>query len=589
MRKGIAVSPGVAIGQAYCIDEIVTNPERENLEPTEVVGELARLESALHNTLSDLRALQSKVRSQIGDEAAAIFAVHESILLDPAFGGRLRHAIEHQKISAQAALQRLLEHYSEVFSKVDDPLLRERLSDVRDVGIRLSAYLSDVLKGEQTNLQGPLIVVADELLPSQVIALGSQPVSGIVTAAGGRTSHAAIVARSRGIPAVSGVDNIRHYIQTGDTVVVDGREGFVLVNPEPEALSAYRKLEREFVDLKDNLAANRHQPAVTADGTELHLLANINSIDEARAATHMGASGVGLFRTEYFYLMHPNVPDEDEQTEYYLQVIDASPNRNVTIRTLDIGGDKTVSYLGQNHREANPFMGWRSIRLSFEHPEFFATQIRAILRAAHESQKSGPADVRMMFPMVTNIEELVFLRATVNRAAQQLRQRGLAVADVPIGMMVEVPAAALAIDQLLPEVDFVSVGSNDLVQYLMAADRDNPKVSHLCQPLAPAVIRVLRRIAVCAKRAEKPVTVCGEMAGQPEAFLVLLGLGLTQLSMSPAFVPSIKELARQITCAEARQITHEIWAMRTSTEVRAHLSQNLERLAPKLEPLMIRE
>jgi phosphotransferase system enzyme I (PtsI) len=589
MRKGIAVSPGVAVGQAYCIDEIVTNPQREHLADAEIAGELARLESALQSTQADLRALQTKVRSQVGDEAAAIFAVHESILLDPAFGGRLRQSVEQHKVSAQAALQSLINHYAEVFSRVDDPLLRERLSDVRDVGIRLSAYLSDVLTGEQPSLQGPLIVVADELLPSQVIALGSQPVAGIVTAAGGRTSHAAIVARSRGIPAVSGVEGIRRTARTGDTVVVDGREGYVLINPEPEALSAYRKLEREFVDLKDNLAANRHQSAVAADGTPLQLLANINSVDEARAATHMGASGVGLFRTEYFYLMHPNVPDEDEQAACYLQVIDASPQRDITIRTLDIGGDKTVSYLGQNHREANPFMGWRSIRLSFEHPEFFATQIRAILRAASEAQHQCPATVRMMFPMVTNLEELVFLRATVNRAQHELRQRGVSVVPVAVGMMVEVPAAALTIDQLLPEVDFVSVGSNDLVQYLMAADRDNPKVSHLCQPLAPAVLRVLRHISVCAKRAGKPVTVCGEMAGQPEAFLLLLGLGLTQLSMSPAFVPSIKELARHITCEQARQIVREAWTMRTSAEVRGHLRKNLERLAPKLEPLIIRE
>jgi phosphoenolpyruvate-protein phosphotransferase (PTS system enzyme I) len=589
LRRGIAVSPGVAVGQAYCIDEIVVNPDRTTLAGSEVATELARLDAALQKTLSDLRALQAKVRAQVGPEAAAIFAVHESILLDPAFGGRIRYAVEHDQIPAQAALQQLIDHYSGVFNSAHDPLLRERLADVRDVGIRLSAYLSDVLRGDQPTLGGALIVVADELLPSQVVALGDQPVAGIVTAAGGRTSHAAIVARSRGIPAVSGVEGIRRQVRSGDTIVVDGREGCVLINPQNESLAAYRKLEREFVDLKDRLAANRDQPAVTSDGHPLELLANINSQAEAKTSQQMGASGIGLYRTEYFYLMHHDVPDEEEQFECYRRVISASPHRDITIRTLDIGGDKTVAYLGHDHAEANPFMGWRSIRLSFEHPEFFATQIRAILRAAADAAAQGPSNVRIMFPMVTNIEELTYLRATVQRCQQQLRSRGVPSVHVPFGMMIEVPAAALVIEQLLPEVDFVSVGTNDLVQYMMAADRDNPKVSHLCQPLAPPILRVLKHIARHCHRAGKPVTICGEMAGQPDAFLVLLGMGLTRLSMSPAFIPSIKELAAKITVHQARAVVRQLWPLRTSTEVRSQLRNLLEQIAPNLKPLIIRE
>ena len=276
-------------------------------------------------------------------------------------------------------MQRLLAQYTELFSRTQDEYLKERLADVRDVIIRLSGHLSQVLEPYSEALPGPIILVANELVPSHVITLGEREVAGIVTQAGGRTSHAAILARSRAIPAVSGVPGILHDVKNGDTVVVDGREGHVLVNPDYETLTAYRKLQREFVDLKDALAENRDQPAISADGEQVELLANISRIADAQAAVRMGATGVGLYRTEYLFLTHPDVPDEEEQVETYRAIIAASPGRRITIRTLDLGGDKTIPYLGHN-REANPFMGWRSIRLSFEHPAFFITQIRAVLR-----------------------------------------------------------------------------------------------------------------------------------------------------------------------------------------------------------------
>ena len=384
MRKGIAVSPGVAVGTAYCISEIFVNPDSKKLEDREVTAELARYETARDKTAVDLHALQVKVASQVGKAEAAIFMVHESILRDSAFTNKIRTWIVDDRLSAQASLHRLLEQYTQLFSKTQDEYLRERVNDVRDVVVRISAHLSEVLKPDQEAFHGPMIVVADEILPSQAVALGGIEVRGIVTQAGSQTSHAAILARSRGIPAVSGVRGILRHVKTGDTIVVDGREGHVLVNPDAEQRSAYLKLEREFFHLKDQLAENHDLPAVTADGVPLELQANINSASDAKAAVAMGATGVGLFRTEYIYLTHPNVPDEEEQLTAYREIINASPPGNVTIRTLDIGGDKTVPYLGHTHQEANPFMGWRSIRLSFEHPEFFITQIRAILRAAGE-------------------------------------------------------------------------------------------------------------------------------------------------------------------------------------------------------------
>jgi len=584
MRKGIAVAPGVAVGTAYCIHEIFVNPNTKRLEENEITAELAAYETARDKTAADLRALQAKVASQLGQEEAAIFAVHESILRDPNFTDKVRDWIVSDRLTTEAALHRLMDHYASLFSRTSDAYLKERLNDVRDVIIRVSSHLSDVLKKGSDPLQGPLIVVADELLPSQVVALGDIEVHGIVTQAGSKTSHAAILARSRGIPAVSGVKGILRQVTTGDTIVVDGRDGHVAINPDTESLTVYRKLEREFFDLKDQLAENREHPAVTADNVAIELLANINTVADAVAAGAMGASGVGLFRTEYIYLTHPDVPDENEQLSIYQQAIDAAPGHAVTIRTLDIGGDKTVPYLGHQHQEANPFLGWRSIRLSFEHPEFFNKQIRAIMRAAAHARARG-GEVKMMFPMVTTIDEIHRLRRMVRRASRQLAAEKRKFVSPPIGMMLEVPAAAITIEQMLPLVDFVSIGSNDLVQYLMAADRDNPKVSHLCDPLAPAVLSVLSSVIKSCGKHRTPVTLCGEMAGRPRSFVLLLGMGLRSFSMSAAWIPSIKELASQLAVKKAEEILARAMRCKTTGQVRKLLGDEVRKISPNLSIL----
>ena len=579
MRRGIAVSPGVAVGTAYCIHEIFVNPDTKRLEDSEVTSELARYEWARDKTADDLKALQRKVRAQVGKKESAIFGVHESILHDAAFTNRIRNWIVNDRMSAQAALHQLLNEYSSLFVRTKDEYLKERLADVREVVVRLSAYMSDITTSVDTPLKGPLVVVADELLPSQAISLGEVDVRAIVTQSGSQTSHAAIIARSRGIPAVSGVRGILRQVKTGDTIVVDGRDGSVVISPDPETRSAYHKLEREFFEIKDHLVENRRQPAITADGEHLRLLANINGVTDAKAAEAMGASGVGLYRTEYLYLRHPDVPDEEEQLAAYRDIVTHSPGHNVTIRTLDIGGDKTIPYLGHAHQEANPFLGWRSIRLSFEHPEFFITQVRAVLRAAVHAQELG-GSVKLMFPMITTLEEMRRVRGTVRRACSQLRDEGKQYGQVPIGMMLEVPAAAVSIDTMLEVVDFVSIGSNDLVQYLMAADRDNAKVSHLCQPLAPPVLRVLANVIATCNRESKPVVLCGEMAGQPRAFVLLYGMGLRGFSMSPAFVPSIKELARRLTRATAENILHRAMDLKTTAHVKRFVADQVKRIAP---------
>ena len=580
MRKGIGVSPGVAVGSAYCIHEIFVNPETRHLEQSEVLAELTRYEDARDKTAADLRALKTKVESQVGAEEAAIFGVHESILHDPAFEAKVRHWIVDERETAQSALHHILNDYTSLFARTKDDYLRERLTDLRDVVIRLSGHLTDVLHSDEDSPSGPVILVADELLPSQVVTIGQRQIAGIVTQAGGGTSHAAILARSRGIPAVSGVRGILKQVTNGDLVVIDGRDGHVIVQPDAETESAYRKLQREFFDLKDTLAENRDREAVSADGERVELLANINSVVDAKAATAMGADGVGLFRTEYLFLTHPSVPDETEQLQAYCDVIQASPNHRVTIRTLDLGGDKTIPYLGHS-REANPFMGWRSIRLSFEHPEFFGTQIRAVLRAAAEHSES----VRLMFPMITTLEEMRRVHGMVRRARARLRAEELPAGDVAIGLMLEVPAAAVSIDMLLEEVDFVSIGSNDLVQYLMAADRDNPRVNHLCQPLAPPVLRVLDRVIRTCNDARKPVTLCGEMAGSPRSFVLLFGMGLRSFSMSPAFIPTIKDLLSQLTVKRAQGVLRKVMEMKTMAKIDRFMARQIAEIAPNLKLL----
>src|SRR5262249_24230476 len=337
----------------------------------------------------------------------------------------------------------------------------------------------------------------------------------------------------------------------------------------PEVEAAYRKLQREYGDLRERLIENRDHEPITADGIRIDLLANVNSPADAEMAARVGAGGVGLYRTEYLFLTHPTVPDEEEQLSAYRQVIEAAPNRSAVIRTLDLGGDKQVPYL-TSQREANPFMGYRSIRLAWAHPEFFQTQLRAILRAARHGQ------VGLLFPMISTLEEVRSLKKIVNRVKVALRKQGVAFAEkMPLGIMLEVPAAALCLEALLDEVDFVSVGSNDLIQHLMAADRDNPKVAHLCEPFSPAIMRMMNHIIKTCNQRGKPVTLCGEMAARPRCFLPLFGMGLKRFSMSPAFVPPLKEMVRHSTFDTASETTERVLRSSTFGEVRGYLSRKV--------------
>ena len=583
MHKGIAVSPGVVVGVAYRVDMALGSGEPQVLaDPVLVPAEVERFDRAVTLAAAELEGFVAKVAEQLGATEAEIFEGHLQIVRDVALLSKVQALIRTKQLTALSALQAVLQEYALTFARIEHDYFRERLADVRDVISRIGSHLAaDPAAATPEGQNGvggePVVLVAHELLPSQAMSLGSLAIAGIVTETGGGTSHAAILARSRGIPAVSGVVGITAEVASGDVIVVDGREGLVLVRPDAETVSAYRKMQREFFDLKDRLVLNRDQPAVSGDGAQVELLANINSLSDARAATGVGATGVGLFRTEYLFLTHQDVPDEEEQYQYYRQVIEAVPGRAVTIRTLDLGGDKTVPYLGRRN-EANPFMGWRSIRLSFEHPRLFERQIRAILRAGKHGK------VSMLFPMITTLEELRHVNRLVEESRRNLRREGVSFGeDVKTGVMVEVPAAAVCIDAILRETDFISIGSNDLIQYLVAADRDNPKVAHLCEPLSPAIFKVLQMVLDACNRTGTPVTVCGEMAGQPRSVMVLFGMGLRRFSMSPAFLPTIKALLASVTTAQAERFAHQVLQLKTGEEIRGYLTARLHEVSSDLE------
>jgi phosphotransferase system enzyme I (PtsI) len=583
MKKGVPISPGVAVARAYCLDQVLARREPNHLDTAALSEEVNRFDAACATAAEELDAIVSRVSQQVGEEEAAIFKAHRALLRDPNLLTKVKSAIVSKHVDAATALHDVVDEYTALLDKIPDPYLRERMGDIRDVAGRVLGHLSSHDGWLKLDVDESVIIVALEILPSQALAFKRLQVAGILTEQGGATGHAAILARSLGIPAVSGLRGILQEIHTGDLLAIDGRAGVVYANPGNEVEAAYRKMQREYVHLRNRLIENRDQESVTVDGERIELLANVNSVADAEMAVSCGATGVGLYRTEYLFLMHPSVPNEEEQLAAYRKVIEAAPGRNVTIRTLDLGGDKNVPYLGSEH-EANPFMGWRSIRLSAAYPEFFQTQLRAILRAGLAGR------VSLMFPMISTLEEVQRLKRVMQRTQEKLRREGVPFAEnIPFGIMVEVPAAALSIDTLLPEVDYVSIGSNDLIQYLMAADRDNPKVAHLCEPFNPAILGLLAQVVRACNAHGKPVTLCGEMAGRPRCFLPLLGMGLRQFSMSPGFVPSIKEMVRRSKMPAAQEVARRVLAMRTVGEVRGFLTRKTRQVCPDVAFLDLRQ
>lgn len=564
MERGIGAAPGIAIGPAVVLKSpggSVTAPS----VPADPEQEEARLRTAVAAVRAELTALREQTERELGVDQAAIFTAHLLMLEDPALVGEVQRLIQAEGLTATAAVQRVVAELAATLAALPDEYLRERAADVRDVGGRLLAHLAGTASAELT-LTAPAVVVGADLTPSQTARLPKDKLLGLVSGAGGRTSHVAILARSLGIPAVVGLGQGLAAIKAGDLLAVDGTAGVVAVNPAEPELKEWRARQAAAQVEMERLARLRSLPAVTLDGRRLELAANIGRPADVEGALSYGAEGVGLFRTEFLYMDRSELPSEDEQFEAYRSVVAACAPHPVIIRTLDIGGDKDLPYLGLT-REENPFLGLRAIRFSLAQPDVFRTQLRAILRA------SAYGNVKIMFPMVATADEVCAARAHLEAVRADVVQAGVQVAErIEVGIMVEIPAAALAADLLAPLVDFFSIGSNDLIQYTLAADRHNERVAYLYEPFHPAVLRLIERTVSAAHAAGIWAGMCGELAGDPLAAPLLLGLGLDEFSMAAASLPAVKERLRALRYEEAQHLARIALTLPDAAAVRERLS-----------------
>ncbi len=566
--RGLPVSPGIAVGRVYLIGLPVGEKGRTAIKPGEIEAELAAMRAAVEELSGELERLAD---AATGPEQG-ILRAHLMLLEDPALLGEIERRIAEGQQSLGASILDVIATYESMFERFDDHMIRERALDIKDVCIQLLNVHVDRCQRTLLTPDEPIIVAARELLPSQTARLDRGKLLGIVSERGGMTSHTAILARSFGIPAVCGVPDLLPALHPAAMVVIDGTTGDVVVDPDDATIERYRAR-------RDALAAERlavepvdRGPLATADGTPIQVLANINRPDDL-ALDSMGlAEGVGLFRTEYYFMTSRRLPSEEEQYQQYRDVLERADGREVIIRTVDAGGDKAIHYLDPGH-EDNPMMGSRSIRLCLRKPEVILPQIRAILRAAMHGE------ARLMFPLVSTRSELEAATALVAQARESLRNDGVEHrSDVPIGLLIEVPAAALNLESLLPLLDFVSVGTNDLTQFTLAVDRGNPAVSHLYQPLHPAVLRLLAHVARVARSTGTPVSMCGEMASDPDHAALLIGLGYRRLSVSPYLLPELRRRISRIDLSAARRLAARALRSGSNREIKSLLEAENRRL-----------
>ncbi|ADM70786.1 Phosphoenolpyruvate-protein phosphotransferase [Paenibacillus polymyxa E681] len=567
MIEGIGAAAGVAIGKAFVLPSWEWDLPDQKMDVVDLAKEFERLYEGIRTSKSEIQFIKDEFREMVGPEESSIFDAHLAILEDPEFMNEIRGIIERQYKAAEVAVKEAIDHFVTMFDLLDDEYMKERAIDIKDVGNRLLKHLLGAPEVTLPKDTQPYILVAKELSPSQSAHLNPSYVLGIVTMNGGKTSHSAIMARALGIPLVSGLEsNLNLPVQTGDMMVVDGDLGKVYVNPEKTVTDHYKILRDEQRRRKEQLQVLASVDAVTKDGTTLRLAANISSIKELEAALKHGAQGVGLFRTEFLYMDRKSAPDEEEQYEVYRLIAEKAGNHSVVIRTLDIGGDKPLDYL-QLPEEENPFLGYRAIRISLDWKELFKTQLTAILRA------SATGNIKVMYPMISSVEEVRQADALLKEAMADLDARGLAYnSNIQRGIMIEVPAAAMIADLLAAETDFFSIGTNDLVQYVLAVDRMNEQIAHMYHPYHPAVLRMLRMTAQAAHQAGIDVSVCGEMAGDERSVPLWLELGIHQLSMSPQSLLRVKHRVLNTTASEATTVAQVCFSMSTGAAIEDKLT-----------------
>ncbi|MBN1503705.1 MAG: phosphoenolpyruvate--protein phosphotransferase [Candidatus Eisenbacteria bacterium] len=576
MLRGVAASPGIAVGKVYILELEELHVKERTLSPGEIEPELARFKAALAATREDIQQVKDTIRQELGAEQAKVFDAHLQILDDVVAVEETVRVIREESKNAEFAYRRTLSRIAEEFDALEEEHFRSTAADVRDVKRRVIRHLLGKPRRSLGDITGQVVLVAHDLTPSEAAFLNPDTILGIATDSGGRTSHSAIMARARGIPAVVGLRNATLHVNQGDTLAVDGNRGMVEVHPDEKAVKDYAKRRRKFLRLEGALLHIRELPAVTPDGRQIELSANIEMPEEAEHALERGARGIGLFRTEFFYMRSARLPSEEEQYEAYRKVAELMHPYPVIIRTVDVGGDKFASYLG-TERENNPFLGWRGIRFSLERREIFKIQLRAIFRAA------VTGNVKLMFPMVSSLDELRQANGVCAEVREELRARRVPFGEnFEVGIMAETPAAVFIADSLAREADFFSIGTNDLIQYTLAVDRGNEKIAHLYEPMHPAILRSIRTLVEMGHKHDIWVGVCGEMCGDPAGAVILLGLGLDEFSTSPYLLPEIKTIVRSVTYSEAKELAETALCLSTAADVRDFVEGKIASRFPQI-------
>jgi len=568
--KGIGVSPGIAIGKAFPYAGRSTSVPAYDITPAQIPREKARFREALQEAARELEELRASTHPQTGEVERKFLDSHILMLRDPELIERVQSELAEQKKNVEWVLQEVITAITAKLDSSDDEYMRERSADFQDVYSRILGHLLKAQRVSLTSLAEDCVLVAHNLLPSDVISMDKRRVMGLASDSGSKTSHVAILARSFAIPAVLGLSEASRQVEEGDTVIVDGHQGVVIVSPDEATERQYQASREAWLKHELQLLSLSELRAETRDGKLIQLESNIEVPEETDSALAHGADGVGLFRSEFLYILPKRFPTEEEQLEAYTRVLQAMNPRAVTIRTLDLGGEKIIPGVTPGG-ESNPILGWRAVRFCISRPQIFKAQLRALLRA------STHGNLKIMFPMISGIEELDATLELLDEAKQELIARGERFEeDIPVGIMIEVPSAAFTSDILARRVSFFSIGTNDLIQYMIAVDRENERIAYLYEPFHPAVLRLLKTVVDNAHASGIPVGICGEMAADPYAVVVLLGLGLDEFSMSSIAIPETKRIIRSVTLAEAEDLVGTILEMKSFREIDRHVRSWME-------------